>query len=78
MLRKLDELELAQLPALVYQLLLLADASSKAPVLRALNAHFEKLATACSEASSQAQRSGDGMECARRLRRREPSRGVSG
>ena len=62
MLRKLDELELAQLPALVYQLLLLADSQSKAPVLCALNAHFERLIAGCSEAATQAQESGDAMD----------------
>ena len=37
---RFDELEPTQMPALVYQMLLLADTDSKAHVLRALNAHF--------------------------------------
>ena len=43
MLRKLGELEFPQLPALTYQLLLLADSDSKPQVLRALNKHFHSL-----------------------------------
>ena len=43
MSRRLAEVEPTQMPALVYQLLLLADAEGKPSVLRALNAHFERV-----------------------------------
>ena len=43
MLRKLDELEPQALPALLYQLLLLADGAAKSTVLREVGAHFERL-----------------------------------
>jgi len=40
---RLAEVEPTQMPALVYQLLLLADTEGKPGVLRALNAHFERV-----------------------------------
>lgn len=61
MLPKLDRLELAQLPGLVYQLLLLADSLSKPSVLLALNAHFESLFSKCREEATLSQRTGDRM-----------------
>ena len=52
MLRKLGDLELTQLPALTYQLLLLADSESKPLVLRALNKHFHALLESSSQAAT--------------------------
>jgi hypothetical protein len=49
MLRKLDDVELTQLPALVYQLLLLSDAECKPLVLGELNAHFQRLLDSCAQ-----------------------------
>ena len=62
MLRKLEDVELTQLPALVYQLLLLSDAECKPLVLGELNAHFQRLLDGCARAHAQAHSSQQDMD----------------
>jgi len=62
MLRKLEDVELTQLPALVYQLLLLSDAECKPLVLGELNAHFQRLLDGCAAAHAHAHSSQQDMD----------------
>ena len=62
MLRKLEDVELTQMPALVYQLLLLSDAECKPLVLGELNSHFQRLIDGCARAHEEAHSSQQDMD----------------
>ena len=62
MLRKLEDVELTQMPALVYQLLLLSDAECKPLVLGELNSHFQRLIDSCARAHEEAHSSQQDMD----------------